>query len=68
MTTAIHIQYTKSAIGELIIGSFDNQLCLFDFRYRKMRQAVDTRIQKGLASPFVQQHDDIIEQANSQIE
>ena len=37
----IHIQYFKTGIGEFILGSFEGQLCLLDYRYRKMRQAVD---------------------------
>jgi len=44
----IFIQYYKTPIGELIIGSFENKLCLLDFRYRKMRDAIDQRIQTGL--------------------
>ncbi len=44
----IHIQYFKTGIGELIMGSFEGQLCLLDYRYRKMRQAVDERIRKGV--------------------
>lgn len=44
----IHIQYFKTGIGELILGSFEGQLCMLDYRYRKMRQAVDERIRKGV--------------------
>ncbi len=36
----INIQYHKTKIGELILGSFDGKLCLLDFRYRKMRKTV----------------------------
>ncbi|OYT10819.1 MAG: cysteine methyltransferase, partial [Bacteroidetes bacterium 4572_112] len=38
----INIQYYKTAIGELIIGSFEGELCLMDYRYRKQRNRVDT--------------------------
>ena len=34
---AIDIQYYPTRIGEFILGSFDGQLVLLDFRYRKMR-------------------------------
>ncbi|HOY50350.1 MAG TPA: methylated-DNA--[protein]-cysteine S-methyltransferase [Prolixibacteraceae bacterium] len=44
----IHIQYFKTGIGELILGSFEGQLCMLDYRYRKMRQSVDERIRKGV--------------------
>jgi methylated-DNA-[protein]-cysteine S-methyltransferase len=34
----IKIQYYKTKIGELILGAFDNKLCLLDFKYRKNRK------------------------------
>ena len=48
----IFIQYYKTIIGELIIGCFENQICLLDFRYRKMRTQVDKRIQTGLNAVY----------------
>lgn len=42
----------QSPVGELILGSFENHLCLCDWRYRKMREAVDERIRKGLRAEF----------------
>ena len=43
----INIQYHKTDVGEFILGSFEQKLCLMDYRYRKMRISVDKRIQKG---------------------
>lgn len=63
----INIQYYKTKIGELILGSFDNKLCLLDFRYRKMRTTVDKRIKNGLKAEFVEQEDEIIEKTRRQI-
>ena len=57
----IHIQYHKTNIAEFIIGSFEGKLCLLDFRYRKMRTAVDNRIKKELNAEFIEQSDEIIE-------
>lgn len=42
----LEIQYYNTKIGELILGSYDSKLCLLDFRYRKMRLAVDKRLKK----------------------
>jgi hypothetical protein len=42
----INIQYYKTKIGELILGSSNQKLCLLDYRYRKTRQRVDDRLQK----------------------
>jgi methylated-DNA-[protein]-cysteine S-methyltransferase len=47
-------QYHQTPIGEFIVGSLDDKLCLLDYRYRRMRQAVDKRLQKGLNATFVE--------------
>jgi methylated-DNA-[protein]-cysteine S-methyltransferase len=46
MVDIIAIQYFKCKYGELIIGCFEEQLVLCDWHYRRMRQAIDTRLQK----------------------
>lgn len=63
----ISIQYHKTRIGELVLGSFDRQLCLLDFRYRKMRVTIDNRVRKGLKAEFVEQDDEIMEMTRSQL-
>jgi len=68
MNNQINIQYYKHPYAEFILGSYDNQLCLCDFRYRKMRNTVDSRVQKGLNARFTEQNDDVLEQARSQLE
>ncbi len=65
--TKINIQYYKTKIGELILGSFDGSLCLLDFRYRKMRQTVDNRIKNGLSAEFVEQSDETLEKTRKQL-
>ena len=64
----INIQYYKTKIGELILGSFDDKLCLLDFRYRRMRTTVDNRIKKGLNAKFVEQDDKILERTREQLD
>ncbi|PID83537.1 cysteine methyltransferase [Candidatus Campbellbacteria bacterium] len=64
----IHISYHKTKIGELIIGSFEEKICLLDFRYRKMRAIVDNRIKKGLQAEFVEQEDKVIKEAKKQVD
>jgi methylated-DNA-[protein]-cysteine S-methyltransferase len=56
----ISIQYFKTAYGELILGSFDNKLCLCDWRYRKMRQAVDNRLLRGINGVFTEKNSEIL--------
>lgn len=63
----IHIQYLSTPCGELILGSHNEQLCLCDWRYRKMRDTVDSRIQRGLKAEFVEKQSDVIEQTIDQL-
>ena len=68
MMTQVNIQYFKHPYAEFVLGSYDGKLCLCDFRYRKMRETVDNRIQRGLNASFVEQNDDILERTKTQIE
>lgn len=64
----IQIQYYKTCCGELMLGSYAEQLCLCDWRYRKAREAIDTRIQKGLQATYAEQDSDVIQKAISQLD
>jgi methylated-DNA-[protein]-cysteine S-methyltransferase len=64
----IKIQYYKTKIGELMLGSFDNHLCIVDFRYRKMRTTVDSRIKTGLKADFLEEEDAILKETKKQLE
>jgi len=64
----INIKYYKTKIGELILGSFDNRLCMLDFRYRRMRVAVDKRIKKGLEAEFRENDNEIIRMTIKQLD
>ena len=67
MTNSLKIQYFKSPYGELILGSYKNQLCLADWRYRKMRAAIDKRIKSVLNAEFSEENSDVIEKAKTQL-
>jgi methylated-DNA-[protein]-cysteine S-methyltransferase len=64
----INIQYHKTKIGEMILGSFDGSLCLLDFRYRKMRKSVDNRIKQGLNAEFIEQDDELVVKSKQQLD
>ncbi len=64
----VNIQYYKTTIGELILGSFEDNLCLLDFKYRKMRQTVDNRIKTGLKAEFVKLEDEILRKTKQQLD
>jgi methylated-DNA-[protein]-cysteine S-methyltransferase len=65
--TNINIQYFKHPYAEFVLGSYQGKLCLCDFRYRKMRDSVDNRIQCGLNATFVEQNDAVLEQTKAQL-
>ncbi len=64
----IIIKYYETPAGELIIGSYGNQLCLCDWRYRKMRASIDQRIQLGLASYYQLGDSEVIQNTINQLE
>lgn len=63
----INIQYYQSRHAEFVTGSFSGRLCLLDFRYRKMRKAIDNRIQRGLVAEYCRKNDETIDLAISQL-
>jgi len=64
----INIQYTKTKIGELILGAFDDKLCILDFLYRKMRTTVDKRVKEGIGAEFIEQDDEILQETRTQLD
>ncbi len=64
---SINIQFFDSPYGELIIGSYEGQLCLCDWRYRKKRAAVDARLKRGLNAGFVEATDPLLQQTVEQL-
>ncbi len=68
MQDFVHIQYYKSPYGEMILGSYDNKLCMCDWRYRKMRESIDQRIQKSLNTTYIEKDDQVLQQTKQQFE
>lgn len=65
--STIHIDYFKHPYAEFVLGSYQGQLCLCDFRYRKLRARVDQRLQRSLGAEYVEQTDEVIEAAKYQL-
>jgi methylated-DNA-[protein]-cysteine S-methyltransferase len=63
----ILIKNYKSPMGQLVLGSYQNQLCLCDWKYRKMRQAVDDRIKNGLKAEFEDGEAEVLDNAIHQL-
>lgn len=63
----ISIQYYKSPIGEIFLGSYENKLCIADWRYRKRRTTIDNRIQKGLKAEYIEEPSEVITETIKQM-
>ncbi len=63
----IFIHPFQSPVGELLLGSFEEKLCLCDWTFRSMRGMVDNRIQKGLKAEFVSGDSSVIQKTISQL-
>lgn len=64
----IRIKTLKSPAGELILGEFDGRLCLLDWKYRKMREQIDRRIQSGLNSSYTEEDSPLFALVEEQLE
>lgn len=64
----INIQTYKTKYAEFIMASYNNKLCMLDYKNRRARIAVDNRIKKGIGADFVEQNDDVLELTKTQIE
>lgn len=64
---SISIEYFKTPLGELILGSFEEKLCLADWRYRKMRNKIDARIKKCLQAEYETASSKIIDLSKKQL-
>ena len=68
MKNTINIQYYKTKYAEFILGSYEEKLCLLDYRYRRMRNSVDNRIKKGLNAEYVEQDDETLKETRKQLD
>lgn len=65
---SIQIQYFQTLFGEMIIGSFNQKICLIDWRYRKMRESIDQRLKKQLNAEFEIKSNSVQELAKKQLQ
>lgn len=64
----IVIRHYESPCGGLLLGAFEGQLCLCDWRQRKRRERVDKRLQKALNAIYTEGSDATIESAAQQLD
>jgi len=64
----IAIIHYKSPVGELILGSHGDDLCIADWLHRSMRSAIDTRIKTALNAEFVEQSSHVLQETVRQLD
>lgn len=64
----IQIQYYQSPCGELILGSFENELCMCDWTSEKRRAVIDKRIKSLLHADYEIGSSEVIEKAILQLD
>ncbi len=63
----INTSYFTTPFDELIFGEYKNKLCLCDWRYRKMRDQVDSRIQKYLKTQYIEFESPLLLETKNQL-
>jgi len=56
----IYFAYHKCYLGELKIGVYNNAICMCDWRYRRMRVAIDERLKKFFKAELLEAHHPLI--------
>ena len=64
----INTEQYKTPFGELTLGSYNSQLCLCDWTYRRMRSTIDKRIQTGLGAHYEEKSCDVLSNTRSQLD
>ena len=67
MNNEIIIEYFETPFGELILGDFQGQLCICDWRYRAKRKKIDSRIKSGLNAIYKKEESDLLTQVKNQL-
>ncbi len=65
--TNINTQYFKTPYGELLLGEHDNKLVLCDWRYRKMRDQIDRRLQGQLKATYSEKNNELLNLTRQQL-
>lgn len=51
----------QSPVGELILGEYKGKICICDWKYRKQREQIDSRVQKYAGSIFKEGSSDTLD-------
>jgi methylated-DNA-[protein]-cysteine S-methyltransferase len=64
----INISYYKKHGFDLILGSYQNKLCLVGFMQSKNRQKQDKKLQRDLQAQFMEYEDEVLKQTKKELD
>ncbi len=64
----IKIKRINTDYGELLLGSFEDKICLCDWVYRSMRSSIDKRIREGLKASFREGDSPLLRELEQQLD
>jgi methylated-DNA-[protein]-cysteine S-methyltransferase len=64
----IVFKYYESPVGELMLASVGDSLCMCDWRYRKMRHGIDKRIKNYFSGELVPGDSPVINAAQNELD
>lgn len=64
----IIVKTIKIPLGEVILGEYEEKLCLLDWKYRTMREAIDRRICSGLKASYREGDCQLFEETKKQLD
>lgn len=68
MKNSIHIHHYPTPAGEIILGSFEDKLCLCDWADEKRRKRIDRRITKALNAEMTEESSAVIERTMAELQ
>ena len=64
----VNIQVYQAPQGDLLLGAYENKLCLCDWQTRSRREAIDRRIQVALDAHYVTANCELLEKTTMQLD
>jgi methylated-DNA-[protein]-cysteine S-methyltransferase len=64
----IYITYYQSPVGTIVLGSYNNELCLANWHNAKHKERVERRVAKGLKAKYEEGSSETIEKCIKQLD
>lgn len=64
----IALQTYQSPVGEIVLGSFENKLCLANWKQGKHRERVEKRVANALNAEYMEASSKVIEETKKQLD